>query len=112
MSQRKVGESMRCPGFGNELVGRRGQWKLADLVLDQNLPYGHDTEEDLVRFVAHCVVRGLRKSRVVADVPEKGVRIEEELHRPSKASRISSGSGSSKSFGTTNWPAASPTGRS
>jgi len=46
------------------------------------------------RSVADSVVRRLGKSGIVADVPKERVRVEEEPHRPSKESRISSGSGS------------------
>src|SRR5689334_3961949 len=47
-----------------------------------------------------------------AVVPDEDVGVQQQLHRPSKRRRSSSGSGSSKSGASTNSPSASPIGRS
>src|SRR4051794_24774803 len=94
------------------LVRRRGQRQLAELMFCERLPDRYDAEINLVRFLANCFDSCWSKAPVVRDVPKKDVRIEQEPHFPSNCSSTSSGSGESKSSGTTNSPLASPIGRS
>lgn len=89
-------------------VRRFGKWQLPEAVFDGRLPYGHDAQVHLVGIFDRAP-KPWRYPRVAGDVPKKNMRIEQQPHC-SKSRSTSSGSGSSKSSGTTNDPAASPNG--
>src|SRR3954452_10108202 len=80
-----------------------------EAIFDRDFPYRGDAEIHGV-----CVFDRSSNKRsdlaVARDVPEKYVSIEQQPHCP-KSRSTSSGSGSSKSSGTMNVPAASPNGR-
>src|SRR5207249_907024 len=100
--QREDCNSMRSPKIVDVFVCRIREGKLSNLMLDQGFPDRDHAQIRLVGFIADGVERVLGKLGIVGDVPQERVRIEQQLHRPSKASSNSSGSGSSKSSGTTN----------
>src|ERR671923_1509063 len=74
-------------------------------------PDGDHAQEGRVPCVTNTIAPLCSQPGVPTDEPEENVRIEEELHVPSKASRMSSGKGASKSSGTVNSPAHKPNGR-
>jgi len=46
--QWQIFDSMLVSACLDELIGGRGQWKLADLILDQNFLHGDDAQVYLV----------------------------------------------------------------
>src|SRR5437868_9841444 len=85
------------------------QRQLAELKLNCSFPNRHNTQVNDVRVLDHSARRA-PNSHIARDVPQENMGIEQQLHC-SKSRSISSGSGSSKSSGTTKAPAARPNGR-
>lgn len=56
--------------------------KLSSAPLDCNLPKAHDTEKELVGWIAQKAPCGRGDARVIGRNPEKEMGIQQEIHSP------------------------------
>jgi hypothetical protein len=89
------------------------QRKLSQRMFHRDLPHRHDTKQDLMGRICKHLRRSKRKLSRARDDPQEGACIEKTPHTflPSKASSMSSGSGSKKDAGAENVCFANPIGR-